>query len=196
MPVRLGGRGDANLTGMGHPENLHAPEPTAGSGRGWGADRSRGLRSSGRSRALRARRSGLVTTMASPSRVNSRNAFSLSRLAGLLTCSLNSQPRATGAFQVTLVRCQTSVLISGAGACISNQHGGSAYHCLPRHHVCLSKYKDFLGGGCLRRLRPLAVDYHWAFSDGRPSINAAPPPRHRPRNRRPMRLRSAPHLSG
>jgi hypothetical protein len=54
--------------------------------------------------------------MASPSRVNSRNAFSLSRLAGLLTCSLNSQPRATGAFQVTLVRCQTSVLIRGAGA--------------------------------------------------------------------------------
>lgn len=37
-----------------------------------------------------ARRSGLVTTTASPSRVNSRNSFSLSRLAGLLTCSLNS----------------------------------------------------------------------------------------------------------
>src|SRR5271156_427019 len=43
--VRFGGRGDSNLTGMGHPENLFAPEPPAGLGRGWGADRSRALRS-------------------------------------------------------------------------------------------------------------------------------------------------------
>jgi hypothetical protein len=81
--------------------------------------------------------------------------WALARNANQAADLLAEQPGATGAFQVTLLRRQTSVLISGAGA----------------------------------------VDYHWAFSNGSPSVNAAPPPRHRPRNRRPVRLRAAPHLS-
>jgi hypothetical protein len=89
------------------------------------------------SAVLRAKRSGLVTTMAPPSRANSRSAFQLVAPRHA-TDLLAEQLGATRAFQVALLRCQTSVLISGAGARVSNQHSGSAYHCLPRHHVFLS----------------------------------------------------------